>query len=98
MPFRDALDCEEHFQDHGTLLNIATVQDYEHAADQFMHGILCNTCYECHRPQGGRVRFDAVSSRYGVVTTYGHIATFMIVESINHHYPTNWEYYISRCN
>jgi hypothetical protein len=80
------------------MLGVWTSADYEARAEDFLNGPLCPTCYECNRPQGGRARFDTMTNRYGVVSAWGHIATFMILESITHAYPTNWAYYISRCN
>jgi len=98
MPFRDAVALEEHFFYHGPLLGIETSANYEARADAFMHGALCQTCYECYRPHGGRVRFNNVTNEYATLSAYGYIATYMILESITHEYPTNWEYYQSRCN
>ena len=79
------------------MLNVYSVAQYEAEAEFFMNGPLCATCRECNRPQGGRARFDYVSQRYGAVSAWGHIATYMVLEPILHYYPTNWEYYISRC-
>jgi hypothetical protein len=98
VPFRDAKALELHYEDHAVLLGAQTLVEYESMAETFMFGPLCTTCYECNRPLGGRARFDSLTSRYGVVSAWGHIATFMILESILHHYPTNWDYYLSRCN
>lgn len=79
------------------MLGFYTPAEYEKAAEDFLFGPLCDTCHECQRPQGGKARFDAVSYKYGAVSAYGHIATFMIIEATLHCYPTNWAYYISRC-
>jgi hypothetical protein len=80
------------------MLGTLTLADYEAQAEVFMNGPLCPTCEECFRPQGGRVRFDIMTYRYGAVSAWGHIATYMIVESTLHEYPSNWAYFQSRCN
>jgi hypothetical protein len=97
VPFVDAQSLEQHHEDHGMMLGLPTPAEYEKAAEDFLFGPLCDACHECHRPQGGRARFDTVSYKYGAISADGHIATFMILEGINHHYPSNWAYYLSRC-
>ena len=87
-----------HYDSHAALLGYPTPNEYEAEADDFLNGPLCATCYECNRPQGGRARFDAMTNRYGAVSAWGHVATYMVLESVTHAYPTNWEYYVSRCN
>jgi hypothetical protein len=98
VPFRDSRSLETHFFDHAALLGVQELMEYAISAENFLNGPLCATCSECNRPQGGRVRFDIMTSRYGAVSALGHIATYMVVESICHEYPTNWEYFVSRCN
>jgi len=98
VPFRDALALQVHYDDHAVMLGISTTAEYESEAEYFLNGPLCETCHECHRPQGGRVRFDPASNRYAAESAWGHIATYMILESIAHEYISNWAYYNSRCN
>lgn len=98
VPFYSAKALQLHFSDHGALLGIEDVSEYEAKADEFMYGPLCHTCYECERPQGGRARYNAVTQEYGCVSAHGYVATYMIPEPVCHNYPTNWEYYLSRCN
>jgi hypothetical protein len=98
VPFRDASALEEHYDDHAAMLGIPTIAEYEIEAEKSVNGPLCSTRHECNRPQGGRARFDANTSRYATVSAWGHIATYMILETSKHGYATNWAYYISRCN
>ena len=98
MPFPDAASLATHFRDHAPLLGIATVAEYEARAEAFLAQVLCDTCRECDRKQGGKARFNEATSEYATFSSWGYIATYMILETAKHRYPTNLEYYLARCN
>lgn len=99
MPFRDASDLQQHFEDHHTeFVGVDTVDVYLARAEAFLNGPMGADTLECNRPQGGRCRFDTVTQEYGTVRADGTIATYFIPNPAIHGYATNLDYYRSKCH
>jgi len=97
VPFRDAIDLQQHFGDHGHEFGIITELAYEARADAFLFGPRAATTMECFRPQGGRARYDTVTQEYGTVRRDGTIATYFIPNPAIHGEPSNLAYYHKHC-
>jgi len=76
VPFRDAVDLNQHFADHGAEFLTITAAEYEARAERFLNGPKSASTLECQRRQGGRARFDQVTQEYGSVRRDGTIATY----------------------
>jgi pyocin large subunit-like protein len=100
VPFRSPNDLQQHFSDHAAeFVGIKTSADYLARAEAFLNGPLASTTtLECHRPQGGRARYDTVTQEYGSVRRDGTIATYFIPDPAVHLEGSNLDYYNSHCN
>jgi len=58
---------------------------------------LPNGVLQCLRTNGDRVRFNPSTNEFGVFTTAGHIATFMIVHPLPSSGQTSLQYFQSNC-
>lgn len=82
MPFASQMERDIHFKKHGHKFGVASAEEYEKMADQFMIGSLNPNTRECARPNGAdRLRFDLVTLHFGVASTSPNfIRTFYPVE------------------
>jgi filamentous hemagglutinin len=97
VPFRDAVDLNQHFMDHGADFAVATAAEYEARAESFLNGPKRPSTLECRRRQGGRARFDPVTQEYGSIRGDGTIATYFIPNPAIHGFASNLDYYYARC-
>ena len=97
MPFRDSVDLNQHFVDHGADFLVATAAEYGARAERFLNGPKSASTLECRRRQGGRARFDQVTQEYGSVRGNGTIATYFIPDPAIHGFASNLDYYYARC-
>jgi len=97
VPFRDAADLQQHFEDHGHEFGVNTAQEYLLLAESFMNDPRRPTTDECLRPQGGRARYDRVTQEYGSVRSDGTIATYFKPDPAIHGYASNLDYFVAKC-
>lgn len=74
--FLNTRQLNRHFVEHGTEFGLATMTEYEDAADVFLGGMKPPHVVECTRSRGDRVRFDPISDAYGVLDVNGVIRTY----------------------
>jgi pyocin large subunit-like protein len=98
VPFRDAQDGEEHFEDHkDEFPYVITLDEYLLRAETFLFGPRGATTEECRRPQGGLARYDRLTQEYGSVRSDGTIATYFFPDPAVHGYASNMEYFLVKC-
>jgi pyocin large subunit-like protein len=92
--FADAAARAEHHQKHKT--EFGWISEYEYAvlADKFL-GLPLDpqTQLEGRRKNGDIVRFDMVTSEFGILLSDGHIKTYFKADPKIHKKATNLEYY-----
>jgi filamentous hemagglutinin len=76
---------------------VATSDEYERLADAFMTGSLRVGALECSRANGDLVRFDPQTNEFGVMSTAGYLATFMVVQPLASSHQTSLQYFQSNC-
>jgi hypothetical protein len=96
VPFKHRYDLKRHFVRHGEEFGTKTADEYERLADAFMMGPLRDGALECSR-DGDLVRFDPGTNEFGVLTTDGHIATFMVLRPLPSDPQTPLQYFQSNC-
>jgi hypothetical protein len=80
VPFRDIISLEQHFQDHKHEFGVATKEDYEKMADEFMFGNMNPATHQCVRINDVSVRLDFVNRHFGTAEAARRIIwTFHIV-------------------
>lgn len=107
--FADAIELLQHFADHGSDFAAPTMSKYEAMADHFLSKPKTPDMQECRRLGGDLVRFDRITSEFGVVSATGIIRTYFIPKPCPrprtgprrtdcHNFPTNLDYAHSTCN
>ena len=97
MPFKHSYDLKRHFVRHGAEFGAASADEYEKLADAFMKDPCPRDVLECIRTNGDRVRFDPKTATFAILTTAGHLATFMIVKPLSNSRQTPLDYFHSNC-
>lgn len=97
MAFKHRYDLERHFARHGQEFRAATADEYESLAEAFMMGPLRDGVRECVRANGDLVRFDPRTNEFGILSTSGCIATFMIVRPLASSRKTSLQYFLEQC-
>lgn len=110
MPFdpHDPNDLLQHYADHGHQFGATTAQEYEEMADNFMTRPIIPPMREHLRANGMRVRYDPSTDEFGVLYTWGYVATyFKPIPAPNipvnqrtremHGYRTNMQYFTAQC-
>src|SRR5439155_16206862 len=98
VPFRDAIDLQQHFEDHGhEFPGIRTSAAYLILAERFLNGLQGPNTVECGRLQGGRARYDTVTQEYGAVRTDGTICTYFRPNPAIHGLASNMHYFLAHC-
>jgi hypothetical protein len=78
VPFADTDSRDEHFEKHRQEFGVATPEDYERMADDFMAASMNMSLYECRRLNADRVRMHLINTHLGVVKRDGKLRTFCI--------------------
>jgi pyocin large subunit-like protein len=73
-----------------------TEAEYERRADEFLIGNLREGAEECMRSNGDKVRFDARTDEFGVLSAEGFVKTYMIARPLPHA-GTSRDYFKSNC-
>lgn len=73
----------DHFSKHGAEFGAISPLDYQARADEFLGAPLPRGRQECVASNGDRIRFDPVTSEFGVLSSDRHIRTYYIMG-----YPT----------
>lgn len=70
MAFLDAIQAQEHFEDHGELLNVDSLQEYVDLADAFLGCSLSALpgVVECQRPAQDWVRYNVEARLIGFMS------------------------------
>jgi len=97
VPFKRRYDLQRHFERHGEEFEAENADAYERLADAFKTGPLRDGALECTRGDGALVCFDPRTDELGVLTSVGHIATFMILRTLPSGRQTALEYIRSNC-
>ena len=97
MPFKHRHALLRHFARHGAEFNARNAAAYERMADDFMDGPLPSGMLECKRKDGGRVRFDPITSALGIVTKDGDIATYFLNRPLPGSRQTALDYFRASC-
>lgn len=95
--FLSLLHRADHFQNHGTRLGIATEEEYETFADEFLR----NPCPASARQfvrswNGDLVRYDEGVDVFAVLRNDGFIKTCYRPDPVFHGEQTNLNYYLSQ--
>ena len=70
------MDRMLHFAKHARDFNVSTVDEYEQLAVNFLTQAVGQNLRECQRTLGDRLRYDVVTSEFGVVSSSGIIRTY----------------------
>jgi pyocin large subunit-like protein len=81
-----------HFKDHGADFAAKNAIDYVRQANEFMHNPPPGTLTR-FRPNGDVIRYDPITSSFGVMTANGLPRTFFKPNPAVHGFATNRDYF-----
>lgn len=94
--FTSLLHRADHFQNHGARLGIATEEDYETFADQFLRDPCPVSAVQFVRSwNGDLVRYDEVADVFAILGKDRFIKTCYRPDPLFHGEATNLDYYLS---
>ena len=94
--FLSLLQRADHFQNHGARLGIATEEEYEKLADDFLRNPCPESARQFVRPwNGDLVRYDEGVDVFAVMRNDGFIKTCYRPDAAFHGERTNLDYYLT---
>jgi hypothetical protein len=105
----DATELAIHFAKHQADFTALTATDYEHLADQFLSVAPYPALMQCTRQRGDLVRYDTVTTEFGVLSAAGAIRTYFkakpcislpptVPKTGCHGHPDNVTYFRAECS
>lgn len=82
-----------HFAKHKRDFGVATADEYEQLADEFLGGPLKGTMLEGEAKHGGKIRYDTKDDVFGALTEDGRIKTYFKPKPAEHGAASNLEYF-----
>src|SRR4051794_29880480 len=97
--FRTEFLWKRHARLHGAEVGASDRYHYLALADNFLGGPLGENVRECVRVfDQARVRWNAVTQEYGILSADGFIQSYYILDLAWHTYPSNRAYFEADCN
>lgn len=99
LSFRTLTKRSGHFQNHGADFGAITAEEYEGMASTFLENGLQVNCEEYTRLRDkARIRFNALTEEFGILSFDGYIRTYYIPNPLVHGEITNYDYYCNCVN